>query len=590
MRLRNGDGPRTSEVARDHRRRQHNRVDPAGRVGTNGCRGRRVPVSQFLLWLERERGLTFDDYAALWRWSVDELEQFWDAVWHFFDSPPLPLLGCARHPGMPGARWFDGARLNYAEHVLDRGPRTGPAMIAVARAGDRPSCPASSCAARSARWPPRCASSASARGPRRRLPAQHPRGGGRDARDDEHRRGLDRVRPRLRRRRASSTASAQVEPTVLIAVDGYRFGGREYDRRDVVAELRAALPTRARDGRSSAPCTRTRRCPTTGRVPFDDSVAEPASRRSSRCAFDASALGPVLLGHDRACRRASSRATAASSLEHLKSLGLCLDLRPGDRYFFHSSTSWMAWNYLVGGLLHGATVVLYDGSPALPRADGSGRSPRGRGRPCSGWAPRMSRLRQGRRAARATASSALRTIIPTGRRCRRAGWAWLTAQLPAGRAHRLDLRRHRRLHRVLRRQPALPVRAGEISCRWLGVAAEAWDPDGRPLVGEVGEFVVTTADAVDAGRAVERRRRRALPRRLLRHLPRRLAPGRLDHGLRGGQRRRLRPLGRHAEPRRRPDGLGRDLRGRRALSTRSPTASSSGSSCPTATTPCRSSS
>jgi acetoacetyl-CoA synthetase len=179
-------------------------------------------------------------------------------------------------------------------------------------------------------------------------------------------------------------------------------------------------------------------------------------------------------------------------LEHLKSLGLCLDLRPGDTFFFHSSTSWMAWNFLIGGLLHGSSVVLYDGSPAYPSPDAlwqvsaqTGASVLGMG---SAYAAACAKAgvvlsRDG--------SARLRTVIPTGSPLPLSGWQWLSDQLgPQVRIDSIcggtDV-----CTAFFGGSPLLPVWQGEISGRWLGVAAAAYDADGQPVVGRVGEFVLT---------------------------------------------------------------------------------------------------
>jgi acetoacetyl-CoA synthetase len=179
-------------------------------------------------------------------------------------------------------------------------------------------------------------------------------------------------------------------------------------------------------------------------------------------------------------------------VEHLKALGLCLDLRAGDTFLFPSSTSWMAWNFLVGGLLHGSTVVLYDGSPTHPGLDAlwqlaatTGATVLGMGSAyVTGCAktgltlPDSSGLR-------------VRTVIPTGAPLPLGGWRWLGEQLgPDVRIDSIcggtDV-----CTAFFGGSPLLPVWEGEISARWLGVAAAAYDPHGRPVVGEVGEFVVT---------------------------------------------------------------------------------------------------
>jgi acetoacetyl-CoA synthetase len=278
---------------------------------------------------------------------------------------------------------------------------------------------------------------------------------------------------------------AQLEPKVLIAVAQYRFGGRDHNRRQVVRELQAALPTLERTivvGDVQAPdampfeaLTTPARDPDFAPLPFEHPLW---------ILFSSGTTGipkGIVQGH------------GGILLEHLKSLGLCLDLKPDDTYFFFSSTSWMAWNYLVGGLLHGSTIVLFEGSPTHPRLDGLWEG-----------AARVGATVLGMGSAYVTACqkaevdlrenhdlTRLRTVIPTGAPLPASGWRWLAEQLPP----------HTRVDSIcggtdvctafIGGSPLLPVHEGEIGCRWLAVAAESFGPDGSSLSGEVGEFVMT---------------------------------------------------------------------------------------------------
>ena len=217
-------------------------------------------------------------------------------------------------------------------------------------------------------------------------------------------------------------------------------------------------------------------------------------------------------------------------LEHLKMLALHHDLGPGDRFFWFTTTGWMMWNFLVSGPAVGAAIVLFDGNPGYPDlgalwqlADDAGIDllrhvgavPDGlpQGRACSP-APNV-RIARGRLDRRAAAAGGLPLGLRGGRHatcsCSRCPAAPTCA--PASSAA----------------TPLLPVTEGVIACRCLGARVEAYDPAGKPVIGAARRAGDHRADAVHAGRLLERPGRRALPRGVLRRLPGRLAARRLDH-------------------------------------------------------------
>lgn len=409
------------------------------------------------------------DWHETWRWSVEDLPGFWQAVWDFYavkaSAPPRTVLESEE---MPGARWFPGARLNYAAHVLDRAPER--AIIACAEGAG-----------------PRVITRDELRGQVGGMAAHL------------HELGVepgDRVAayvPNIPEAIVAMLATtslgavwtacapdfgtqsvidrfAQLEPTVLVAVDGYRFGGRDFDRTAVVEELRAALPS----VRAVVPAARR---------------YEPREPRFEPVDFD-HPLWILFSSGTTGIPKGIVQGHGGILVEHLKSLGLCLDLGPDDVYLFHSSTSWMAWNYLVGGLLHGSTIVAYDGSPGHPGTDGLWRLAAETGATILGMGAAYAAAcaKQG---VALGGLERLRTAIPTGSPLAPAGWEWLARELPA----------RTRIDAIcggtdvctvfFGGNPTLPVRLGEISGRWLGVHAQAFDDGGNAVTGQVGEFVVT---------------------------------------------------------------------------------------------------
>jgi acetoacetyl-CoA synthetase len=442
--------------------------------------------------MESEHGLSFDGYADLWRWSVDELASFWAAVWSFYGvrsaTPVSSPLGEQR---MPGCEWFRGATLNYAEHILDRAPQDAPAIVFVAEGREPIEISAEELSGRVG------ALAKTLRdlevGPGDRVAAYLPN-------DPEAVIGMlataslgavwAACAPDFGTRSVIDRF-VQIEPKVLLAVDGYRFNGIEHDRTSVIAELQAALPSlRATivvcslEPDSPAPggalsfeaATDAWRVPAFEQVPFDHPLW---------ILFSSGTTGlpkGIVHGH------------GGILVEHLKSLGLCLDIGAQDRYLFYSSTSWMAWNYLVGGLLHGATIILYDGSPAYPGRGGLWEIAAATGATVLGMGSAYVTAceKHGVELGGQLDLGALRTVIPTGSPLPPSGWRWLHAQLGDG--VRIDsiCGGTDVCTAFFGGSELLPVNAGEISCRWLGIDAQAFSADGDGVLGELGEFVVAS--------------------------------------------------------------------------------------------------
>ncbi|HEY5942460.1 MAG TPA: acetoacetate--CoA ligase [Solirubrobacterales bacterium] len=455
----------------------------------------RSRLTEFMRWLERERGLSFDGYAELWQWSVDDLDAFWGAIWDFFevqaDGERGAVLGSRE---MPGAKWFPGTRLNYAEHVF-AGKDDGETAILHAselRELDQLS------------W-----------GELRRQVAATAAG----LRDLGVEPG-DRVvayLPNIPEAIVAflATASigavwsscspdfgpasvidrfAQIEPKVLFAVDGYRYGGKDFDRRETVAKLQEAMPSLER----------------TVVLPYLDPAADLSPLRDAvgweqlqadggggdltfeRVPFD-HPLWVLYSSGTTGLPKAIVQGQGGILLEHLKKLHLHVDAHPGDRLFWFTTTGWMMWNFLVSGLLTKAAIVLYDGNPGHPDMGAL-------------WdlAERAEVTMFGTSAAYIAACtkagvepgsgrdlSRLKAVGSTGSPLSPEGFDWIYEHLGSdtwlfSTSGGTDL-----CTAFVGGVATLPVYRGELQARALGAAVEAWNEEGRPVVEEVGELVVT---------------------------------------------------------------------------------------------------
>ncbi len=464
---------------------------PAPDARTATCIGR------YLGWLEGGRGLSFADHEALWRWSVTDLDGFWSSVGAYFDVAGLPRDGRAvTSHDLPGARWFPDAVVNYAAHALRLDGVDDAQVVVASHSQTRPAVELTAAELRDQVGRARAGLSRLGVGVGDRVAAYLPNiaetvvaflataslGAVWTSCAPEF--GTRSVVDRLQ----------QVEPKVLLTVDGYRYGSKDIDRAGEVAAIRSALPTLAATvvvGYLS-PASATERIPDA--VAWDDLVAAEAPLAFEPVPFDhplyvlysSGTTGlpkPIIHGH------------GGILLEHLKSLALHSDLGPDDRFLWFSTTGWMMWNFLVSGLLVGAAIVLFDGDPGAPDLGTLWRLVGETGTTYFGTsAPFLLACRKaGLRPIDDPALdlSALRAVGSTGAPLPAEGFRWVYEAVSPGVQLASVSGGTDVCTAFVGMSPLLPVRAGEIACRYLGAAVEAYDASGRPVVGEQGELVIT---------------------------------------------------------------------------------------------------
>jgi acetoacetyl-CoA synthetase len=455
----------------------------------------RATMTRFMRWLEQERDLEFDSYEELWRWSVDELEDFWQSIWEFFDvrcsgSPEQVLAERV----MPGARWFEGAELNYAEHIFrDRDPDA----VAIHHASELREL-------RELTWGELERQVAAAAAGLRELGVE---------RGDRVAAYVPNTPEALVAFLATASIGAvwsscspdfgassvidrfaQIEPKVLICVDGYRYGGKDFDRLETVAGLQAPMPSL--EATVVIPYLDPEADPTTldGATTWDDLLAsgEGAAIRFERVPFD-HPLWVLYSSGTTGLPKAIVQGHGGILLEHLKKLNLHVDAQEGDRIFWFTTTGWMMWNFLVSALLTPASIVLYDGNPGHPDMGVLWDLAERAGVTCFGTSASYvaACMKAGIEPGEGRDLSRLGAIGSTGSPLAPEGFEWIYGHVGEdtwlfSTSGGTDV-----CTAFVGGVPLLPVYRGELQARALGAAVESWDEDGQPLIGEVGELVLT---------------------------------------------------------------------------------------------------
>jgi acetoacetyl-CoA synthetase len=439
-------------------------------------------LTRYQQWLAATHGRTFGDYQALWEWSTNDLDGFWESLWQYFEiSARVPYERVLGRRSMPGAEWFPGAELSYAEHVF-RGKRDDD--VAIVHASEtRPLA--------ELRW-----------GELRELTAQIATG----LRAHGLTRG-DRVvayMPNIPETTAAFLACAsigavwsscspdfgvrsvidrfaQIEPKILLTVDGYTYGGKSIDRRADIGALQAAMPS----------LERTFVLPHLSDQGNWDDLLAPGELTFEQVPFE-HPLWVLYSSGTTGLPKAIVHSQGGILLEHLKKLHLHMDLRAGDRLFWFTTTGWMMWNLLVGGLLTEAAIVLYDGSPGQPDLNRLWDLAADAGITCFGTSAAYiaACMKAGIEPPSGRDLSRLRSIGSTGSPLSANGFRWVYDSLGDvwlfSTSGGTDV-----CSAFVGGVPTLPVYEGELQARSLGAKVEAFDEEGSAVVDQVGELVLT---------------------------------------------------------------------------------------------------
>ncbi|MFC7746802.1 acetoacetate--CoA ligase [Lentibacillus kimchii] len=450
-------------------------------------------IYDYMNWLREHKNLHFTDYDALWQWSVDEVEDFWASIWAYFNIQAKdPYETVLTSHEMPGAQWFPEATINYTEHIFRNWDETEPAIIHASELretehvtwqklyqdtaglqqtlknlgvvkGDRV-----------ASYAPNIYESIVA------FLATASLGAIWSSASPEF--GVQSVTDRFQ----------QIEPKVMITVDGYRYGGKDFDRIDVVETIQSALP--ALEATIVIPYLQDE--PTiTGLknvMMWDGAVAVSGTLTYEHVSFN-EPLWILFSSGTTGKPKPIVQSQGGILLEHLKALTFHVDLHKGDRFFWFTTTGWMMWNFLVGGLLTGSTIILYDGSPGYPNKRMLWQFAQDTKMSVFGTSASFITgcMKDGIEPGKEFDLRHLENISSTGSPLPPEGFQWCYDHVKedvwiASSSGGTDV-----CTAFILGAPILPVYAGELQCRGLGAKIESFDDQAEPQIEEVGELVLT---------------------------------------------------------------------------------------------------
>jgi acetoacetyl-CoA synthetase len=457
-------------------------------------------MTHFMGWLRSERGVVCNDYETLWRWSVDHIAEFWAALWDYFD-----IISDARFEQvvsgdeMISTRWFSGARVNYAEHLLRHEAEAAPDEVALHHSSEiRPF--------RTTTW---SELGHAVRAVATRLRELGIRPG-------------DRVvsyAPNVPETAVMMLATvsigavwsaaapefgvrtvvarfAQIRPKVIFAADGYSFGGKRHDRRPQIAQIIAGLPTIEKV--VWLPYLGLDVAANLGHRPiaWSELISQPGPSRE-QFRFERVPSGHPLWvlfsSGTTGLPKAITHSHVGIVLDQLKQMCLHLDLGPGQSMLFYTTTGWMMWNAVLSALFAGAAAVLYDGSPTWPAIDKLWELAEHTGATMFGASPTLvAKMEEAHiEPCKTRDISRLDSVVLGGAPSTASTFEWLYKNVKQdlwviNTSGGTDL-----CGGLVGAVPIRPVRAAEMQGKILGICVEAWNDAGEPVIDQVGELVVT---------------------------------------------------------------------------------------------------
>jgi acetoacetyl-CoA synthetase len=454
-------------------------------------------VEHFRHWLRERRDVALDDYAALWRWSVSDLEGFWSALWDYFDiRSDTPYARVLDRRTMPGAHWFEGSRVNYAEHLLRREQEAPDETAFVGYSEVRAPVTLS--------W--------RELGGQVRILAQRLRALGIGPGDH-----VAAYMPNVPETAVAMMATtaigavwaaaspefgaravierfAQVRPRLLFVADGYRFAGQDFAREAAVREILAGLDSVERV--VWMPYLQPQRPP-----PLAQALSWPdllvgadvpcETFRFERVAHD-HPLWVLFSSGATGLPKAIVHSHVGVLVEHCKITAFHLNIDAGSRVFLHSTTGWMMWNVLIASLLQGARVVTYDGSPIAPDPTVLWRIAEKTQATVLGVSPTYVQImqRHGIKPGERFDLAALEAILLAGSPSMPETFAWFYEAVKRDLWVTSQSGGTELVSALVAASPTLPVHAGEIQTRALGMDVQVWNEDGQAVVDHVGELVI----------------------------------------------------------------------------------------------------